>query len=474
MHNKIKEYFNVRKSDSQKYYLENLLDWSLNKLKTKLRESRREGQVGTYKILYQTVGNSPVPLVLSILALEPEKVIFLVTDESRTWLDVIIEHTKLRPSQYETRYINFSSMVDIYEVIKREVSDNDAPNAAIDITGGTKVMSSGAALAGAYLNIDVLYLESVIEPSRDRPTPGRENLIRIDNPFTVFGDRKLNRARDLFSRFDFIGAVEILGPARVQVREPQIFHLYYHLALAYAAWDDFNFDTAYKELRNAIKTLEQYHIHLEWRPHLKEQLRILSLLENMENTPDFELYQNPEKAWALIGSCYANARRRGKQRRYDFAVLLLYRVLEMLSQMRLASWKLDSRHPSYSELAISRDELTTRFKEIQRNLYRKNYREQELPQEISLMQGLALLKALEDPWADSLDLERVKDNIDQRNSSILAHGTKVVTKRGHDGMLKLVQQALEEAWKIWPAAEMEWNAYRSQFRFVVGETRIEA
>ena len=35
MHNKIKEYFNVRKSDSQKYYLENLLDWSLNKLKTK-------------------------------------------------------------------------------------------------------------------------------------------------------------------------------------------------------------------------------------------------------------------------------------------------------------------------------------------------------------------------------------------------------------------------------------------------------
>ena len=41
-------------------------------------------------------------------------------------------------------------------------------------------------------------------------------------------------------------------------------------------------------------------------------------------------------------------------------------------------------------------------------------------------------------------------------------------------MLKLVQQALEEAWKIWPAAEMEWNAYRSQFRFVVGETRIEA
>ena len=109
-------------------------------------------------------------------------------------------------------------------------------------------MSSGAALAGAYLNIDVLYLESVIEPSRDRPTPGRENLIRIDNPFTVFGDRKLNRARDLFARFDFIGAVEILGPARVQVREPQIFHLYYHLALAYAAWDDFNFDTAYKEL----------------------------------------------------------------------------------------------------------------------------------------------------------------------------------------------------------------------------------
>lgn len=181
--------------------------------------------MGQYGILYQTVGGTPVPLVLTILALKPDKVVFLVTEESRKQLDIIIEYTGLKPSQFESRTIRSISMVDIYEEIKKDATDGSIENGAVDITGGKKVMAGGAALAGAYLDIDILYIENPVSHSikKHRLMPGEEILIRIDNPFRVLGDRELQRARALLKRFDFAGAVEILGRAARVVKDPQVF-----------------------------------------------------------------------------------------------------------------------------------------------------------------------------------------------------------------------------------------------------------
>lgn len=421
--------------------------------------------MGQYGILYQTVGGTPVPLVLTILALKPDKVVFLVTEESRKQLDIIIEYTGLKPSQFESRTIRSISMVDIYEEIKKDATDGSIENGAVDITGGKKVMAGGAALAGAYLDIDILYIENPVSHSikKHRLMPGEEILIRIDNPFRVLGDRELQRARALLKRFDFAGAVEILGRAARVVKDPQVFQLYFHLANGYRCWDDFDFSRSERELRSAIDAIEQFRLHREWRTHLKQQLQILGLLQGVHNKEPLSLYRDKATAWALVGSCYANAGRRAEQNRFDFAVLLLYRVLEMLSQMRLAAWGLDSRAPVYDKLGVPTAELTARFKAIQRDLYKEDYRERDLPQEIALMQGLALLKALDDPWAASLDLEQVKNSIDRRNSSILAHGISLITRKGHEEMHKLVRGALEKAWEIWPGAEMSFDEYMTQF-----------
>jgi len=76
-------------------------------------------------------------------------------------------------------------MVDIYAKIKEAIQHIDPSEGAVDITGGKKVMSSGAAIAGAYLGLDVLYLDSFeYDPKTKLPVPGKEQLLRIDNLFT--------------------------------------------------------------------------------------------------------------------------------------------------------------------------------------------------------------------------------------------------------------------------------------------------
>ena len=120
-----------------------------------------------YDGLILTVGMSPEPLILSILALEPKRVGFLYTEETNHLLERIQQEIDLDINQLvdSSRKIDGSNTTEIYEKIMELYTNWDTPaSLAVDITGGNRSMVSGAAMAGAVLGADIYYVDN--EPVR--------------------------------------------------------------------------------------------------------------------------------------------------------------------------------------------------------------------------------------------------------------------------------------------------------------------
>jgi len=112
-----------------------------------------------YYGLILTVGMSPEPLIISILALKPKRIAFLYAEETEQYLDRIIDETGLRANQVEKRKIDSSNVIKIYDVIRHLYEQwGKRFNIAIDITGGKKSIAIAAAMAGFMLGVDVYYV----------------------------------------------------------------------------------------------------------------------------------------------------------------------------------------------------------------------------------------------------------------------------------------------------------------------------
>ena len=83
--------------------------------------------------------------------------------------------------------------MDIYREIKKAYIEWGKPEKLhIDITGGTKAMSAAAAMAGAVIDIQLIYVGSNhYLPDFRKPCPGSETLFYIANPLSVFGDLEI-------------------------------------------------------------------------------------------------------------------------------------------------------------------------------------------------------------------------------------------------------------------------------------------
>ena len=160
--------------------------------------------------LILTVGTSPEPLILSLLACQPQKALFLYTEDTERYLDDIINYVQLSPSRWDKRLVQKSDPRTIYQVVK-EIWEQwgRRSDIAVDITGGTKSMTGGLALVGAFLGFELLYVdnERYLKEQR-RPYPGTECLKVLPNPYTVFGALKEKNALQLMRRQEFHGRTD--------------------------------------------------------------------------------------------------------------------------------------------------------------------------------------------------------------------------------------------------------------------------
>lgn len=433
-----------------------------------------------YMIL--SVGTSYEPLVLNISLFQPSKILFLYTEKTEVTIDKIVDFCALPSSSYQKVLVHEINPLDIYRQIKEAYLRWNAPKKIyIDFTGGTKAMSAAAAMVGAIIDLQLIYIgsEQYLIDFR-KPFPGSETLYFINNPYAVFGDFEIEKAMQLFGQYDCSGAREKLGELREKVPDPAIrqqLRFSYLLAYAYEHWDALEFAPAYQDMRQLVMELcrdvrlNRYFLLMDCIGILQEQLEILDALKDIQSffrqKNHMEVLGNLDYIMPLMFTMQTNALIREAQEKYDSATLLLYRLLEMIEQRRLCRYGIDVSRADFLNIQYNVKKLPAMkhaSKEKCLEIYRGEVSQIKakvfgqcnsayLPEQISLLDGFIHLAALRDDimaagGGDAVaKLKRLRSVVYLRNNSIFAHGFSPVSKGDYgkfkDFVLLLFQQLCE-------------------------------
>jgi CRISPR-associated protein (TIGR02710 family) len=414
-----------------------------------------------------------VTAALLIGALQPQRVAFLLTPDTLDLPDQAAVLLHVSGADWVRYTDDHTDALQIYRSLRTVIeawADLPRDRLAVDLTGGTKPMSVGLAKAAYVLGIPALYIESDFgsDPSgRSVPIPGSQRLIVPPDPYAVFGDLEAAEAQRLFNAHDYPGAQRIYADLARRVPPPanMTYALYADLARAYAAWDAFDLPVAEQTLRGLVAA--NAPLRLE-KPQIHEQAAALTLLgiaarrATGRDAQALETLADPEAVLALLGSLYANARRRQAQGRYDTAALLLYRCLELIGQHRLATWGVLAEQPDFQELQRQQPRLDAAYRAVEQQL---GWRPRGLPQPnrngmyapIALFNGYMLLAALADPLVAVFPIEQIRERSQARNKSILAHGYRLITQHEYMQFASVVDTMLQRLFAVLGRDRDEWE-----------------
>lgn len=412
-----------------------------------------------------SVGTSYEPIVLNLSLFRPKQILFLYTDRSEPTLNKVVSHCDLEAGQYEKRIVDNVDPVDIYREIKRiYLKWNNPKTMYVDFTGGTKSMSAACALAAAMIDIQMIYIstEDYLTDFR-KPNPGTERLTYIDNPLAVFGDLEMNKAMELFERFNFAGAgkrLEILKDKIPDAEIRQQLEFVYLLARAYEYWDALDFRPACSYMEKLSMELHRdskYHpeyLLIDFISQVDEQYKLLQELQHIPQLQKEkrrrEILEKDDIIHALMLTMLMNAKTRELQGKLDMATLLFYRLLEMIEQRRLIHYGLFASEPDYKNVRVDPKQLQemdgkngadrlallkSRVQTLKYDLFHNA--DSYLPSQIALLDGFIILAALNDPLTEGKDhqplrmLQRIRQMVYYRNNSIFAHGLGPVSEEDY-------------------------------------------
>lgn len=415
--------------------------------------------------LLLSVGTSYEPLVLTISLMQPKHILFLYTELTNKYLSKIVDYCHLDAAAYSKSEVCETDPLDIYREIRSAYLKWGKPQQLyIDFTGGTKAMSAAAAMAGALINVRLLYVGTDnYLPDFRKPEPGSEKLYFISNPLEVFGDMEIEKAYALFKKYNYAGARERLQELKDEIPDPSLrqqLEFVYYLACTYEKWDALDFKNAYRychELNHQIardRKVNARFILLDMADLLQKQEK---LLESLQQIPDLlkdkkrmEILSVNEYIVPLMFTMCQNAMVREHQEKYDMATLLLYRLLEMIEQRRLAEYGLfvslmnygEVKHHGWEKLSAEQktELMRERFVVAKTKIFGKCNRT-FLPDQVSLLEGFILLYCLDDDIIipekgnDGRSIEelcRIRSMVSLRNNSIFAHGLVPVEKQNYD------------------------------------------
>lgn len=418
-----------------------------------------------------SVGTSYEPLVLSISLLKPKKICFLYTEQSEATIDKVADFCKLKFSQVEKAKVNETESTDVYREIKRCFINWGRPNKVfIDFTGGTKAMSTAAAMAGAVINVEMLYVgtNNYMTDFR-KPFPGSERLHTISNPMEIFGDIEIEKAYALFDEYNYSAVCERLGNLKESVPDPRVrqdLNFLYSLAKTYEYWDGLDFSAAYesicvlnKEISRDMRQSSDFVLS-DKSSILKRQEKLLFCLNElpllMKEKRQMDILSSTKYIYPLMFTMYQNALVREEQEKYDMATLLFYRLLEMIEQRRLSNYGLYVSKMNYHAIPTKGneniDDSIKRLKdsvfELKKAVFGKcnsNY----LQEQVSLLEGFIILSALtDDIMRESAEhvnrLKRIRAMVGLRNNSIFAHGLAPVKKTDYIKFKCFVEEMFKE------------------------------
>ncbi len=400
-----------------------------------------------------SVGGTPAPVIKAIERESPADVLFVVSGSSRSQVGEQILPALGYVPQYKPLEISDHQNIgtcyrEIREGIDRWLNERrlDPVRVYVDITGGTKAMSSALALAAVERFNTLTYVGGDKRSAMDLGVvlDGFEKVVTTGNPLTADAVRELERANLLLEGFHADAAEQTLREASKNCHESHKSRLeaFSSLAQALGESDRFRFNEALKRFNRCCKCLD-YSIYKALESLSKRWRVVHDDVNNGGKTP-----RRRETLLELL----ANAERRADQARYDDAVGRLYRAVELHGQqlVQQAFGAEMGRVTLDCFPALRRQEVINRLGEPgsdgQYKLgVQKLYRALEFSDDDTLREQAGVYDA-------------VSAQLSDRNTSILAHGFQPVTEKSFKKFWNAALSAMnvsEDEIPRWPTLDLK-------------------
>ncbi len=207
-----KEYDHNNPKPHLEWYVKNLLPVEMNHVSLPDK---------SYEILVLLVGFSIEPLLQAVYAYKPRKVILIVSQRygqqpGKNWGNMVKDLIKKLPKppkevEVEDPVVVQANPQEVFRALLREV--RQTKGVVIDITGAKKNMVAGAFLYAAIADVPVSYVDfadDAYDPKWGKPYGYGAQIGTLDNPYAKFALRDWERVRDLYRRYKFKDARQLL------------------------------------------------------------------------------------------------------------------------------------------------------------------------------------------------------------------------------------------------------------------------
>ncbi|SRR6266704_544036 len=300
---------------------------------------------GARLLIVYTVGGSHEAVVASVKQYNPQRAVFVPSPETEKDIkDKILPqlfNEGIEVPPYEVKTVPDAQDFELCVKTLRELQPSlvgwirqaQSNKAAVDLTGGTKLMSAALALVARTWPCEFLYVggKQRTKGGLGVVVGGNEQFIHSANPWNSLGYQAIEEATLLFDEGNFAAAGNVGERARnrtTNASAKKVLQAFVELAGSYEAWDRFDHKAAHSGLSSVLKQINELGHAFPGRQHEWEALlkKEIGFLEHL---------LQPNRGSQFLADLLANAHRRAKQKRFDDAVARLYRTLEAAAQIRL-------------------------------------------------------------------------------------------------------------------------------------------
>ncbi len=371
-------------------------------------------------VLVISIGKSPDPCLASVQQHGASRVIFFASQETR---DAVTDIERVLSMKGEVVALEKDDEYDFslcYQTarfaIQKALATPEPRRIVVDITGGTKTMVAGLALAASDHQLEFAYVVSDKQPDGSFKA-NSERVKPFSNPLHKYHIRELERLQNGFNAGDFRATLEtieiILKRAEGDDFEQAFFQALKRLVQAFEQWDLFIHREASDTFNGALNQLKPLVAvkSNQWREWVSEIAKLqpaLTALKDAKKSPSLVLMQD----------LLANADRRIARGEYDDAVARMYRAIDLYVEMILLEKGVTVEKTLFT-LPTSKVHLLREFRESQQfNL---------TTLKLSGISEVAKLASFLDPnrgeqILKALQSGSLKNALERRNESILAHG----------------------------------------------------
>lgn len=425
------------------------------------------------KALIVHVGNKYTRSIKSIENVKPDLVYFMYNEGYENYIDIIINETSLIFEKRVKLIEDFQSITESYEKSKEIFKElkKEKYEIHVGISNGTKAMVVGLSLASVGYECEFSYVGSVKDGrEKGEVKPGCEKVFDEFHPMKQLATIEINRAKKYFNNYQFSESKEYFKIAKKSSYNPERMDMYIKIVELYQSWDKFENMIPYtKKNGQPSKTKLGYYLKTMIKQEIEDNENLKEYFYNHER--DF-MNQLDKNIWFLEnkiskdgqikeGDIYYylpdllnNAQRRIEEGKFDDATARLYRVTELISQIRL-----------YEKGFINKDKLRTDkvFHTIKQNIIETNSLKviefiarrpdfQDSTKDtirLALQENYELLNLLNDDLGIKFSEDKKLNNVlSDRNNSILAHGLIAAQKEDtlnlYDKLVEYAQEAFSD------------------------------